>query len=179
MTKTIAVSNRVYKKLKELKEAFNLSYSELLERLVESYERSRLEALRRVVERSKLPRRKGRGDKEVSRRAEGEELVGAVLDTSVLMEILDTGNTELLDAILAKYGGLLMPWVALYEYLYGHAYVDSDVQERKRFIEELGTVVWLGQKIVLKALDLDVGPSKVSLRIPFSDLLIAATALEA
>jgi hypothetical protein len=27
----------------------------LLERLVESYERSRLEALRRVVERSKLP----------------------------------------------------------------------------------------------------------------------------
>jgi predicted CopG family antitoxin len=55
MTKTIAVSNRVYKKLKELKEAFNLSYSELLERLVESYERSRLEALRRVVERSKLP----------------------------------------------------------------------------------------------------------------------------
>jgi predicted CopG family antitoxin len=55
MTKTIAVSNRVYEKLKELKEAFNLSYSELLERLVESYERSRLEALRRVVERSKLP----------------------------------------------------------------------------------------------------------------------------
>lgn len=106
-------------------------------------------------------------------------MVGAVLDTSVLIEILDAGNTELLDAILAKYGGLLMPWAALYEYLYGHAYVGSDVRERKRFIEELGTVVWLGQKIVLRALDLDVGPSKVSLRIPFSDLLIAATALEA
>jgi len=69
--------------------------------------------------------------------------------------------------------------VALYEYLYGHAYVGSDVRERKRFIEELGTVVWLGQKIVLRALDLDVGPSKVSLRIPLSDLLIATTALEA
>jgi len=55
MTKTVAVSNEVYRKLKELKEASNLSYSELLERLLESYERSRLEALRRIVERSKLP----------------------------------------------------------------------------------------------------------------------------
>jgi predicted CopG family antitoxin len=55
MTKTVAVSNEVYRKLKELKEASNLSYSELLERLLESYERGRLEALRRIVERSKLP----------------------------------------------------------------------------------------------------------------------------
>jgi predicted CopG family antitoxin len=55
MTKTVAVSNEVYRKLKELKEASNLSYSELLERLLEGYERGRLEALRRIVERSKLP----------------------------------------------------------------------------------------------------------------------------
>jgi len=55
MTKTIAVSNRVYRKLKELKEVSNLSYSELLERLLESYEKYRLEALHRAIERSKLP----------------------------------------------------------------------------------------------------------------------------
>jgi len=58
MTKTIAVSDRVYKKLKDLKEASNLSYSELLERLLESYEKYRLEALRRAVERSRLPSEK-------------------------------------------------------------------------------------------------------------------------
>ena len=58
MTKTIAVSDRVYKKLKNLKEASNLSYSELLERLLESYEKYRLEALRRAVERSRLPSEK-------------------------------------------------------------------------------------------------------------------------
>jgi|GEM_PF-1311497 len=58
MTKTIAVSDKVYKKLKDLKEASNLSYSELLERLLESYEKYRLEALRRAVERSRLPSEK-------------------------------------------------------------------------------------------------------------------------
>jgi len=58
MTKIIAVSNKVYKKLKELKEASNLSYSELLGRLLESYEKHKLEALRRVVERSRLPSEK-------------------------------------------------------------------------------------------------------------------------
>jgi len=105
--------------------------------------------------------------------------VGAILDTSVLIEVLDAGNAELLDEILARYDGLLIPWVALYEYLYGHAYVGSDVRERKRLVEELGAVVWLDQRIVLRALGLDVGLSKNGLRIPFSDLLIAATALEA
>jgi len=95
-------------------------------------------------------------------------LVDAILDTSVLIEVLDAGNA-----------GLLIPWAALYEYLYGHAYVGGNVRERKRFIEELGAVVWLDQRIVLRALDLDMGLSKNGLRIPFSDLLIAATVLEA
>jgi len=91
---------------------------------------------------------------------------------------LTAGNTESLDEIFTRYDGLLIPWIALYEYLYGHAYVGSDVQERKKFVEELGAVVWLDQRIVLRALGLDVGLSKNGLRIPFSDLLIAATALE-
>jgi len=105
-------------------------------------------------------------------------LVGAILDTSTLIELLDAGNLALLDTIISRYDGLLIPWVALYEYLYGHAYVGSDIQERKSMVEELGTVVLLNQRIVLKALELDVGLSRSGLRIPFSDLLIAATALE-
>jgi len=86
-----ASNNRMYKKLKELKEASNLSYSELLEMLVESYERSKLEVLHKVVERFRLPDEKVEEDREVSQGAE-RGVVGAVLDTSVLLEILDAGK---------------------------------------------------------------------------------------
>jgi predicted nucleic acid-binding protein len=172
-----ASNNRMYKKLKELKEASNLSYSELLEMLVESYERSRLEVLHKVVERFRLPDEKIEEDKEVSQGAE-RGVVGAVLDTSVLLEILDAGNTELLDASLARYDGMLIPWVALYEYLYGHAYVGNDVRERRRFVEELGDGCMVGPEDRTKS----IRPERRSLQerpeIPFSDPLIAALALE-
>lgn len=72
----------------------------------------------------------------------------------------------MLDAILARYDGMLIPWVALYEYLYGHAYVGNDVRERRRFVEELGDGCMAGPEDRTKALDPNVGLSKNGLKFP-------------
>jgi predicted nucleic acid-binding protein len=85
-------------------------------------------------------------------------------------------RNALLDVVLAKYGGLLIPWIALYEYLYGYVYAGSDFQERKRFVEELGTIVWPNQRTLLRTLELDVSFSENCREIPLLDLSIATTA---
>jgi len=54
MGKTIAISERVYVKLKELKEALGIGYSDLIEKLIEVYERVRREELRNISSSSKL-----------------------------------------------------------------------------------------------------------------------------
>ncbi len=54
MAKTIAVSEHVYSRLKELKEALGVGYSELIEMLIEVYERARREELERMLWVSKL-----------------------------------------------------------------------------------------------------------------------------
>ncbi len=69
--------------------------------------------------------------------------------------------------LLDRYRALYIPWICLYEYLYGHEYIGSDVVKRKGFVERLGIIVWCTQRIVLKALDIDMELSRKGLRIPF------------
>ncbi len=102
----------------------------------------------------------------------------ATLDTSVIIEVLDRGDVDLLRELLDRYTVLYIPWVCLYEYLYGHRYIGSDIAKRKSFVEKLGITVWCTQRIVMRALDIDIELSRSGIRIPFSDILIAATALE-
>lgn len=54
MARTIAVSEHVYSKLKELKEALGVGYSELIEMLIEVYERARREELEKLIQISKI-----------------------------------------------------------------------------------------------------------------------------
>jgi len=105
-------------------------------------------------------------------------VVTAVLDTSVIIEILDGGSTDVVDELLDKYRVLYIPWISLYEYLYGHKYIGKNPIERKKLVERLGVIIWVTQNILLRALELDVSLSKKGLKIPFSDVLIAATAFE-
>ncbi len=100
-----------------------------------------------------------------------------VLDTSVLIELFDRGNVEILEGILGRYSALYIPWIVLYEYLYGHKYLGRNIEERKAAVEKLGRVVGVTQEILVKALEIDVSLHKKGQAIPFSDVLIAATAL--
>jgi len=100
-----------------------------------------------------------------------------VLDTSILIEVFDRGNKGLLKNLVLKYKVIYIPWICLYEYLYGHKYLDMDIEERKKAVEKLGRVVWDTQKLVLKALEIDVRLRKEGMAIPFSDVLIASITL--
>lgn len=100
-----------------------------------------------------------------------------VLDTSIVIELFDRGNTGLLEGILDRYSALYIPWIVLYEYLYGHKYIGREVEGRKIAVEKLGQIVGVTQDIIVRALEIDVDLHKKGLVIPFSDILIAATAL--
>ncbi|RLG82763.1 MAG: hypothetical protein DRO40_06745 [Thermoprotei archaeon] len=100
-----------------------------------------------------------------------------VLDTSVVIEIFDRGNTSLLENIISKYDVMYIPWIVLYEYLYGHKYLGRNIIDRKKAVEKLGQIIGVSQDIILKAIEIDIDLHKKGLAIPFSDILIAATTI--
>ncbi len=100
-----------------------------------------------------------------------------VLDTSVIINIFDRGNERLLEYILRRYKMIYIPWIVLYEYLYGHKYLGRDISERKSAIEKLGIIYNVSQEVLLKALEIDVSLRKKGNIIPFSDVIIAATTI--
>jgi len=100
-----------------------------------------------------------------------------VVDTSIVIELFDRGNVSLLENIVDRYGGLYVPWIVLYEYLYGHKYLGRGVEERKRAVEKLGQIVWVTQDILVKAMEIDIELHRKGEAIPFSDILVAATTL--
>ena len=103
-----------------------------------------------------------------------------VLDTSFLIEVLDRGRRDLVN-VLAGYDEIIIPWICLYEYLYGHRVGRragrEEVLERKEKVEALGLVYYGDQKIVENALELELELTKRGRKIPFSDLLVASFTL--
>ena len=104
-------------------------------------------------------------------------MLRGVLDTSIIMELFDRGNTDLLEEIINRYNMPYIPWIVLYEYLYGHMYLGRSIIERKKAVERLGQVIGITQDIIIKAMEIDIELHKKGMTIPFSDILIAATAL--
>jgi len=68
VTKTIAVSNKVYEELKKLKESLGVGYSELLEILIKEYRERRIEKLINIIEKTKLTEEELRKVEEVVKR---------------------------------------------------------------------------------------------------------------
>jgi len=48
LARTIALSEEVYRKLKQLKDSLNMGYSDLINMLIETYRRCRVEELKRL-----------------------------------------------------------------------------------------------------------------------------------
>lgn len=48
MARTIAISEGTYKKLKQLKDSLNIGYSDLINMLIETYEKNRVDELRKL-----------------------------------------------------------------------------------------------------------------------------------
>ncbi len=112
--------------------------------------------------------------KELEKGDGGKE--NCILDTSILIDLFDKGDKELLEKLMDKCEHIMIPWVALYEFLYGHRYIDREIKLYKEAIETLGVVKWLAQDELIKALEIDVELHKKGRPIPFSDVLIAALA---
>ncbi len=100
-----------------------------------------------------------------------------VLDTSIVIEIFDRGDTSLLEDIMSRYSVLYIPWIVLYEYLYGHKYLGKNIIDRKKAVEKLGKIIGVTQDIILKAIEIDIDLHRKGTTIPFSDILIAATTI--
>lgn len=98
-----------------------------------------------------------------------------VVDTSILVDVLEQGDEGLL-LKLAEYNAFV-PFIALYEYLWGYLYIGKDPAREKELVEKFFTVVYPDQGILLRAMELDVQLAKQGLTIPQADILIAATAL--
>ena len=111
-----------------------------------------------------------------SQRGNGGKLV---LDTSFLIEPLDRGREELTN-VLVPYEDVVVPWIALYEYLYGHKIgrgaKAEELRRRKKAVESLGRVVSMSQEHLLETLELDAELKRSGRPAPFSDILIAAVA---
>jgi len=97
-----------------------------------------------------------------------------VLDTSIVIEIFDRGDISLLEDIMSRYSVLYIPWIVLYEYLYGHKYLGKNIIDRKKAVEKLGKIIGVTQDIILKAIEIDIDLRRKGMTIPFSDILIAA-----
>ena len=52
-----------------------------------------------------------------------------VVDTSILIDVLENGDEELFMKLSSRIA--LVPFVALYEYLYGYAYLGKSVEREK------------------------------------------------
>ena len=63
-----------------------------------------------------------------------------VVDTSILIDVLEHVHEELA-VRLAEYE-VLVPYLALYEYLYGYLYLGRDIEKEKHAVEKLFTVVY-------------------------------------
>jgi len=98
-----------------------------------------------------------------------------VVDTSVIIEIFEEGNKDLLFKI-ASYDAYIS-YVSLYEYLWGYRYIGRDYVDEKKVLEGFFKVVYPTQEILLKALEIDVDLTKRGERIPQADIFIGATAI--
>ena len=97
-----------------------------------------------------------------------------VLDTSFLIELIERRRHGLSKYVLEY--DVYIPAVVLYEFLYGYKYMGMDVSTIKSYLEDLATIIWLDQNILLEALEIDVSLKKNGVRVPQADILIAATA---
>lgn len=95
----------------------------------------------------------------------------------MVIELFDRGNISLLEDVVGRYSVLYIPWIVLYEYLYGHKYLGRSITDRKRAVEKLGRVIGVTQDIIIKAMEIDIDLHKKGIAIPFSNILIAAIAL--
>ena len=71
-----------------------------------------------------------------------------MVDTGVLIEALEKGKLELLHRLLKC--KIYVPFVVLYEYLYGYTYMGRDYLNEKSIIEEGFTVVYSTQEIIFE-----------------------------
>lgn len=104
----------------------------------------------------------------------------AVLDTIIVIELFDRGREELFNTLATStteysFCGWFSTSTCSATSTQGR--VESELGERKSGVETLGRVVWMEQAILRKALEIDVAPRHAGRPIPFSNLLIAATAL--
>jgi len=98
-----------------------------------------------------------------------------VLDTSFIIELLDRGREEL-SKYVVEYS-VLIPYVVLYEYLYGYMVLGKDVDRPKKILEGLGEVVWMNQGILMKLLEMSLLLEERGLVLPEGDLIIASISL--
>ena len=98
-----------------------------------------------------------------------------VVDTSVVVEVMEEGDERLLLELARREA--YVSYVTLYEYLWGYCYLGRDYRVEKKVLEKLFHVVYPTQEVLLKALEMDVDLVKRGMRIPQADILIAATAI--
>jgi len=98
-----------------------------------------------------------------------------VVDTSVVIEIFEEGNEDLLFKI-ASYDAYIS-YISLYEYLWGYRYIGRDYIDEKKVLERLFKVIYPTQEILLKAIEIDVDLTKKGEKLPQADIFIGSTAI--
>jgi len=100
----------------------------------------------------------------------------ALLDTSILIDILDRGNTKLYLNLQDKYEKLVIPIIALYEYLYGYKVLRKNIEEAKKYLEKIFDIEYIDQNVILEIINLDYNLRSKGIKIPDRDLIMAGIA---
>jgi len=66
LTRTIAISENTYRKLKQLKDALNMGYSDLINMLIETYEKYRVEELKKLCSKLRVDEKEFNKIKEIT-----------------------------------------------------------------------------------------------------------------
>mgnify|MGYP001772895034 CR=1 FL=1 len=98
-----------------------------------------------------------------------------VVDTSILIEALEHGDEELLLKLARM--EVLVPYVALYEYLWGYLYLNSDYLKEKELVDKLFRVVYRIRRSCSRRWRWMYSSRRRVYESPQADLLVAATAL--
>ncbi len=98
-----------------------------------------------------------------------------LLDTDALIELhKDRERVRRAHLIYDMYISV----INLYEYLFGLVYVGRDLEREKVTLESLYEVIPLDQRVLRRALILDVELTGLGHRLEFRDLIVGASALE-
>ncbi len=99
-----------------------------------------------------------------------------MLDTDALIDLYRKKNREIFLKALERYH-IYVSFITLYEFLFGEVYIGRKLEDTKRGLERVVSIIPLDQEILGRMIEIDVELTRRGIQLEFEDLAIGATAI--